>query len=245
MPVPSIPDPRLRPYLCRVAILGTSAANTRDGRLWLRLSESSGTVTASLYRHPSLQSGDLVAQASGAGPVLSLSQSNESGLTGTIELAETSVPLLAATGQLDGKLQAYIASDVDLLATEPGLAKLLDEEASYAGEPGFGWALGEAHRTIYGVLSSRVLAHGLSPAEAAASPVLLRDATVLAPAVAMLALAALLTREAARGDPLTAARARSAQTRAERAVAAATVEVIRPSGLPDLLLKLGDVVLRR
>ncbi len=245
MPIPTILDHSAQPLVCRISLAGSNTDNTRDGRIWLQFSESSGSVTASIYRRSTMQVGDLVAQGSSSSPLIELSEANDSGLSGVLELATTAASLIAASGTLEAIVQAHVATTSDVLQLEPGLDKLLDDEGRYAGEPGFDWALGEGHRIAYSCLASKLLAAGLSPAEAVASPALLRDPGSLSRAVALLSLHALLLRESARGDPIVMDRAKRANVLAMRELARLTVAVMRTSGQPDLLVAVGQPVVQR
>jgi len=225
----------IHPILRRISpnwsLTGATASNTLDGRLWARLSVSGGTFTLNLYRRASMQSGDLVATGTGAGPAITLSQSNASGFSGSVELAPDAASKLAAQGGVvDGPVQAALCFDADLSELEPDIAALLDAEGEYAGSAGFEVALNAAARGIGAVLSSRLQIKGWCESDAREALALVDDPEVFRVACTHAALARIYDREAGRGDVHAANRAVNHRRESRAELAAIRTRVTRSDG---------------
>lgn len=230
--MPVAMSPALRNLASRWTLNGTTAASTLDGRLWARVELDNGEFSISLYRRDGMDPGDVVASATGAGPTLALTESNDSGVTGAAELARDAAQQLSATGgTLTGIIQMPPAVDADLEALEPDLGALLDEGGTYAGAAGFSIPLLGAGDFLNGALRRRLLNRGWCESDACEAlaaldaPRLLRDAT------AHLALARIFQRESGRGDPKAGARAAYHRQQARESMAALRLTFHHPGGV--------------
>jgi len=145
------------------AFIGANRANTHDGRAWARLTQDGGDFTVSVFRDELRQHAVAAGARSGAGEV-ALAALNDSGLSGTVEIA-------AGTGECE--LDIFYACDDDLTARHTGIAAFLIG-GEFAGEPGFRGPCARAKRAIDAMLASRlgadIRAESLAPlAEAASS----------------------------------------------------------------------------
>lgn len=134
------------PALARWNISGAGRGNTSDGRLWFVLAQDGSDCALTLFRDQPCT----LAVASGArsGPgALALAALNDSGLSGSVELA--------AAAQGRGELDVFYACDADLTA----LARDVEAHLSggqFAGGPGFLVPCAGAKRVLDALLRARL-----------------------------------------------------------------------------------------
>lgn len=125
---------------------GASRANTDQGRLYVTIAGSAGSVAVSLYRDAART--ETVAggiHPEGAG-LLNLNALNNSGLTGRVHLESP------AAGE--GELDLFYACSDDLRALQAGISDFLTA-GRFAGEPGFELPCASAKRTLDRLLQAR------------------------------------------------------------------------------------------
>ncbi|MCK6439775.1 MAG: hypothetical protein L6Q71_06180 [Planctomycetes bacterium] len=219
-------------------ITGHDRINTDDGRLYARLTTTSGTTTIELFNRPERMPADLVASGSGTIGTVTLAQANSSGLSGSVELI--------AQPSFDATLIVFYATDEDLDVYEENLASLLDTGGMYAGEPGFERYAALAKRRLDDMIVARIHREGLRGLSREHILSSLLDLPALTEPASYLALALLFERLAGAPDVKAADRSRYFYRRFEQSIASARLVFdFTGTGSAAFTLLFGDVTLLR
>lgn len=132
--------------LTRWLLDGATRDNTDHGRAYVRLTESGGDYTVSLFSDPART--QLVAQgtSTGASGPVSLDEQNSSGLSGGLQLREAT--------PFDATIDIFYADDADVTALQKEVASFLVDGA-FADRLGFASPLAQAKRVMDALLNAR------------------------------------------------------------------------------------------
>lgn len=131
----------------RWQLAGANRGNTDHGRAYVKLAESAGDFTVSLYSDPGRS--QLMARGTLNGDTdgdVTLNEQNLSGLSGSVHLSGASTVKAA--------IDIFYADDADVTGLQKDIAEFINA-GQFAGAPGFSDPLARAKRVIDALMNAR------------------------------------------------------------------------------------------
>ena len=125
---------------------GAARANTDDGRAYVRVSQSGGDYTISLYRDAARTQLVALGTRSGDTGDVTLAEQNASGLSGSVHIQHATA--------FDACVDVFYADDDDVAGLQQGVSGFL-VDGEFAGRPGFAEPLARAKRVIDALMNAR------------------------------------------------------------------------------------------